>query len=207
MQEIIQLPLQVQATLVAGYLGYIVLKRDYRKTEKSADMWLLILVLGLPTAIIVQLCDSMSAYLSVFIAPILAFIWVKWLDSSWRQFLYHNQVSHRLNEGDTWNTLSSHKGVVATQITLTRKDGSCYLCQSTARFNDEPFAPFVMDDDGIAFYVTDFMGKDDKNWETVQDVKLSPEYGSLLTYFPREDIKFLEMRFTKQTKNHTAATS
>ncbi|WP_201525898.1 hypothetical protein [Psychrobacter frigidicola] len=38
MQELLQLPIQIQATLVPGYLGYALLKRDYRKTEKITDM-------------------------------------------------------------------------------------------------------------------------------------------------------------------------
>ena len=200
MQELLQLPLQVQATLVAGYMGYIVLKRDYRKTEKIADMWLLILFLGLPTALTVQLIDSAWAYLSVFVAPIIAYIWLKWLESRWGSFLYRSQVSHTFNSGDVWKTLSSHKGVAATEIKLFHDNGNCYSCHGTHQFNNEPFAPFIMDDDGIAFYVTHTFEKDSEEWEEILDVKLDPEHGSMITYFPRADIKFLEMRYTEQIK-------
>lgn len=198
MQELLQLPLQVQATLVAGYLGYIVLKRDYRKTEKLSDMWMLILFLGLPTALTVQLCDSPWAYLAVLSGPLLAFLWLKFAEASWTNFLYRNRISHTMNSGDTWKTLSAHKGVAVTQISLIHKDGKCYLCDSTARFNDDVFAPFIMDEDGIAFYVTDTRKEGDEEWSVIPDVKLGPEHGSMITYFPRDDIKFLDMRYTKQ---------
>lgn len=195
MQDLLQLPLQLQATLVAGYLGYIVLKRDHRKTEKSIDMWLLILVLGLPTAIILQLTSSEWAYASVLLSPVLAFVWVKWGASPWAQFLYQNNVSHSLNEGDVWKTLSSTKNVAVTQINLFHKNGKQYLCEGTVLFNGEPFAPFIMDTDGIAFYVTHVKPVNGE-WEAMPDVKLSPQ-GSMITYFPRADIEFLDMRYTR----------
>ena len=74
MQELLQLPLQIQATLVAGYLGYIILKRDYRKTEKLTDVWMFVLLLGLPTALTVQLWESNWAYLAVLSGPIIAYL-------------------------------------------------------------------------------------------------------------------------------------
>ena len=197
MQELLQLPLQVQATLVAGYMGYALLKRDYRKSEKITDMWLLILLLGLPTALTLQLCDSNWAYLSVFFGLPLAYIWLKWVDSGLRDFLYKNKVSHTINSGDVWKTLATHKGVEATQISLINKDGKCYLCDSTSKFHGDVFAPFIMDDDGIAFYVTHTMGKEDTDWKVIDDVKMSPEYGSMLTYFPRADVHVLDIRYVK----------
>ena len=55
-----------------------------------------------------------------------------------------------------------------------------------------------MDEDGIAFYVT-HIAKAGENWEEEDDVKLADDLGSMVTYFPREDIKLLEMRYHKQT--------
>lgn len=197
MQELLQLPLQVQATLVAGYLGYALLKRDYRKIEKITDVWLLVLVLGLPTALILYLYDSIWAYLSVFSGPLFAYAWVKWLNPRWGKFLQKHQVSHHINDGDVWKTLSADKEVTATQIKLFHNNDSCYLCIDTSKFEGEPFAPFIMDDDGIAFYVTHVIkeGKDD--WDEINGVKSDLGHGSMITYFPRSDIKFLEMRYKK----------
>ena len=195
MQELLQLPLQVQATLVAGYLGYIILKRDYRKTEKLSDMWMLILFLGLPTALLIQFWDSSWAYASVLLGPLLALIWTKCIDKCWNKFLYDSKISNKVNEGDVWKTISSNKNVAPTQISLTTKDGACYLCEDATQFNGEEFASFVMDDDGIAFYVTDFLNPGESTWNEVEDVQLGEGLGSLLTYFPRENIRLLEMRF------------
>lgn len=198
MQELLQLPLQVQATLVAGYLGYILLRRDYRKTEKLVDVWMLILVLGLPTALAVQLWDSAYAYFSIPSGILIAYWWLTKGEKKWRDYLYKKKVSSTLNLGNVWKTLSSHKGVAATQIKLYHKDGTCYASQNTSEFLDEPFAPFTMDEDGIAFYVT-HIAKAGENWEEEDDVKLADDLGSMVTYFPREDIKLLEMRYHKQT--------
>ena len=198
MQELLQLPLQVQATLVAGYLGYILLRRDYRKTEKLVDVWMLILVLGLPTALAVQLWDSAYAYFSIPSGILIAYWWLTKGEKKWRDYLYKKKVSSTLNLGNVCKTLSSHKGVAATQIKLYHKDGTCYASQNTSEFLDEPFAPFTMDEDGIAFYVT-HIAKAGENWEEEDDVKLADDLGSMVTYFPREDIKLLEMRYHKQT--------
>ena len=200
MQELLQLPLQIQATLVAGYWGYIVLKRDYRNTEKLTDVWMLVLLLGLPTALTIQLCKSNWAYLAVLSGPIIAFLWVKFAETGWTGFLYRNKVSHTIGSGDVWKTLSSHKGVEATQIKLIHKDGRQYLCNHTGDFYGDVFAPFIMDDDGIAFYVTDTKSKDSTEWIEVTDVKIGPEYGSLITYFPRADVHFLELRYIRDEK-------
>lgn len=202
MQELLQLPLQIQATLVAGYWGYIVLKRDYRNSEKLTDVWMLVLLLGLPTALTIQLCDSNWAYLAVLSGPIIAFIWVKFAEAGWTYFLQRNKVSHTISSGDVWKTLSSHKGVEATQIKLTHKDGRQYLCDHTHEFCENVFAPFIMDEDGIAFYVTDTKNAGGTEWIEVTDVKLSSVYGSMITYFPRADIHFLQIRYIKDEKNN-----
>lgn len=201
MQELLQLPLQIQATLVAGYWGYIVLKRDYRNSEKLTDVWMLVLLLGLPTALTIQLCDSNWAYLAVLSGPIIAFIWLKFAEAGWIGFLQRNKVSHTISSGDVWKTLSSYKGVEATQIKVIHKDGRQYLCNHTSDFYGDVFAPFIMDDDGIAFYVTDTKKENDENWSVVGDVKLG-EYGSMITYFPRADIHFLELRYIKDAKKN-----
>ncbi len=216
MQELLQLPLQIQATLVAGYWGYIVLKRDYRNTEKLTDVWMLVLLLGLPTALTIQLWDSNTiqlwnsitiqlwdsnwAYLSVLSGPIIAFIWVKFAEAGWTDFLHRNKVSHTISSGDVWKTLSAYKNVGVSQIKLVHKNGNQYLCDSTMRFSGDVFAPFVMDEDGIAFYVTDTKGKDGEEWIEVEQVQLGLEFGSMITYFPRGDIEFLEMRYTKNMR-------
>ena len=201
MQELLQLPLQIQATLVAGYWGYIILKRDYRNTEKLTDVWMLVLLLGLPTALTIQFLDSNWAYLAVLLGPIIAFIWVKFAEASWTGFLHRNKVSHTIGSGDVWKTLSSHKGVEATQIKLIHKDGRQYLCNNTSDFYGDIFAPFIMDDDGIAFYVTHTRSIGRASWSKVNDVKLTPEYGSMITYFPRADVHFLELRYIRDAKN------
>lgn len=197
MQELLQLPLQVQATLVSGYVGYVLLRRDHRKTEKLVDVWMLILVLGLPTALTIQLCNSPYAYFSIPSGLLIAYLWLTWAEEKWRDFLYKNNVSSTLNLGDVWKTLSSYKKIGAIQIKLYHKDGTCYACENTVDFLGEPFAPFTMDDDGIAFYVT-HIAKKDEDWEEEDDVKLANDLGSMVTYFPRDDIKLLEMRYVKK---------
>lgn len=199
MQELIQLPIQIQATLVAGFLGYVTYKRDHRKTEKSTDMLALILVFGMPTAFILRLYDNAPwAFLSIFSGIIIALGWIMWGESLWSKFLYKNDFSHTLNEGDVWKTLSSTKGVTVTQITLYHKNGKQYLCNATVDFNGEPFAPFTMDDDGIAFYVTHTRANGSEDWVAEENVKLQPLLGSNITYFPKSDISLLDMRFTKK---------
>ena len=201
MQELLQLPLQIQATLVAGYWGYIVLKRDYRNTEKLTDVWMLVLLLGLPTALTIQLWDSNWAYIAVLSGPIIAFIWVKFAEAGWTGFLHRSKVSHTISSGDVWKTLSSYKGIEATQIKVIHKNGRQYLCNHTSDFHEDVFAPFIMDDDGIAFYVTDTKKENDEEWSVVGDVKLD-EHGSMITYFPRADIHFLELRYIKDAKKN-----
>ncbi|MDO5770226.1 MAG: hypothetical protein Q4P13_12040 [Psychrobacter sp.] len=197
MQELLQLPLQVQATLVAGYLGYTILKRDHRKTEKITDVSMLILVLGLPTALLIQFCKSPWIYLTVLIGPTIAIIWTKGLERLWTTMLHNQHISHRINEGDVWKTLSSDKSVTVTQIKVFHENGNCYCCHDTSEFDRLPFAPFIMDEDGIAFYVTDTFDKMTDQWIASSDVTLDNDSGSMITYFPREDVKRLEMRCKK----------
>ena len=200
MHELLKLPLQVQAILVAGYLGYLIYKRDHRKNENQTDMLMLILLFGLPTALILHFDNDKIAYLSVFLGLLFALLWVKTLSKYWTNFLYKHDISHTLNEGDVWKTLSSTKGVAATQIILYHKNGKRYMCAATLDFVSEPFAPFTMDDDGIAFYVTDVWDKDNNKWLEIQDVILQPEFGSNITYFPKADIEMMDFRFSRRVK-------
>ena len=197
MHELLKLPLQVQAILVAGYMGYLIYKRDHRKNENQTDMLMLILLFGLPTALILHFDNDKLAYLSVFLGLLFALLWVKTLSKHWTNFLYKHDISHTLNEGDVWKTLSSTKGVAATQIILYHKNGKQYLCNATVDFIGEPFAPFTMDDDGIAFYVTHTRKNGSDEWVAEENVKLQPEFGSNITYFPTGDIALMDMRFSK----------
>lgn len=195
MNELINLPLQLQATLVSGYLGYILINRDHRKTEKLTDVWLMVLLLGLPTALAVQIWGSKWAYLSVLIAPLMAFAWVKWGKYRWFRFLQYSSVSHETGDGDAWKTLTTRKNVAVTQITVTLNNGNKYLCDNADHFKHNSFAPYVKDEDGIAFYVTHYCVKTGGDWGDWKKANVSdPDWGDEITYFPRHDIALLEMR-------------
>ncbi len=203
MQELIQLPLNIQAILVAGYMGYALYKRDNRKNESKTDMLILMLVFGMPTAIALQLCNSVWTYLWIFSAPVMAFIWLKLGQSYWQKLLYKTDVSYHADDGNVWKTLGSSKGIFAKQIVLYTKDDKQYLCNNTEDFYNDyhaPFAPFLIDDDGIAFYVTHTIMPTDDDWVEVEDV-INEQVGSTLTYFPRDNIRLLEMRMTQPNAN------
>lgn len=196
MNELINLPLKLQATLVSGYLGYILINRDHRKTEKLTDVWLMVLLLGLPTALAVQIWVSKWAYLSVLIAPLVAFAWVKWGKYRWFRFLRWSSVSHETGDGDAWKTLTTRKNVAVTQIKVTLKNGNQYLCDNVHQFKDNSFAPYVKDEDGIAFYVTHYCLKTETGMgEWKETLARNADWGDEITYFPRSDIAMLDMRY------------
>ncbi len=196
MNAIIELPLQIQAILVSGYLGYILINRDHRSTEKNLDVWLMILLLGLPTAITLKFCSSEWGYLSILIAPVIAFLWAKWGKYHWFRLLRSSNVSYETGDGDAWKTLTTRKNVAVTQITVTLKNGNKYHCENAHQFSHNSFAPYVKDDDGIAFYVTHYCTKTKDGWGNWQKAinVCNSEWGDEITYFPRADIAMLEMR-------------
>ncbi|PID66605.1 MAG: hypothetical protein CR975_02195 [Gammaproteobacteria bacterium] len=192
MQGLLDLPFQVQAVIVSGYIGYVIAHRDYRKTEKITDMWMMILIFGFPTGLLLTIFDSALAYSSIVIGPIIAFLWNKFGKKRFNELLRKAHISYETNEGDVWNTLATRKGVTITQLTVTLKNGRKYHCSDTAKFQNEEFTPCLIDDDGIAFYVDKFIDSQGK-WS--EDDETLGKMGSLITYFPRNDITLLEARF------------
>ncbi len=193
MKELLELPIYLQIVIASGYVGYTIAQRDYRKNEKTTDMWLAILLFGLPSGVILTLTDSHWSYLSVLIAPFLGWVWAKKGKSYLSKLLHWSRASYENNEGDIWNTLATRKGVEITQITVTLTNGRQYHCSDTAIYNKEEFAPCLFDDDGIAFYVDHYKTAEGK-WETEPQVK-DKSMGAAITYFPKSDIALLEVRF------------
>lgn len=195
MNTILELPLLLQIILATGYAGYVIAQRDYRKNERKTDMLLGVLLMGLPTALIILLVSSNWKYLSLMLPPILGWGWAAY----GRQWLFKvlrlTNASYENNEGDVWNTLSTRKRIFATQITVRLKNGNLYHCNNTMLFKDEPFFPFTMDEDGIAFYVTEHK-KPDGEWKKDDEV-IDADWGASVMYFPRADIAHLDIRFQR----------
>ncbi len=194
MNSYLQLPLQVQAVLVSGYLGYFFINRNHNKL-KLMDIWLTILILGLPTALIVQSFVSKWAYASVLIGPVLGALWSWGGRSNLHRLLRWSDVSYETGEGDAWKTLTARKNARVTQITVTVKDGSKYLCDNAHAFVHNTFAPYVKDEDGIAFYVTHYCKKINGEYGDWIATNVSDDvWGDEITYFPRANIELLEIR-------------
>lgn len=192
MKDLLELPIYLQIVIASGYAGYVIAQRDYRKNEKNTDVYLMILLLGLPSGLMLTLWKSPWAYTSALFAPILGFLWAKYGKQSLFAFLNRTGAAHENNEGSVWDTLATRKGVIITQITVTLKNGRKYHCSDTAKYYTAEFSPCLIDDDGIAFYVDSFVDSQGQ-WTTDHDVQ--SKMGALVSYFPRNDIALLEVRF------------
>ncbi len=216
MNELLKLPFEIQIVLVAGYLGYKLTTATKKVEHKTEDFLLQVLVFGTlgrvfsyvvarvvmklgywaPTTVVE------SDYKSVAIISVLAIIGSVGFALFWRRYLekwvkatmsrlkiYHDDhetsAFRSILSADTrWSFVQVHLAngkVLESSLNLPEQAGI-------------PTRPVILNDDGIALYVTTIHPSEGDSRDLDQ---LTPTGENVITYIPRSEIKQIDIGWKK----------
>ncbi len=203
---IINQPIDVLVVLAAGYIGYKVAYTGKNKQHKPVDVVFISLAFGLVAQIVygpvsVTMPAVMSigakqiaAVIAVFVALVVASLWRKFLEGWVKTLLRASDVSFSdgcLTVLDTIRVSTKHR---LSQLTVRMIDGSAVMCDYLYLFEDKPFGPCQIGEDGsVALYVNCFRRNNLEDWQDIDPV--NEIYGSSMTYIPANQIKDIELRY------------
>ena len=216
MNELLKLPFEIQIVLVAGYLGYKLTTATKKLEHKTEDFLLQVLVFGTlgrvfsyvvarlvmklgywaPTAVV----DT--DYKSVAIISVLAIIgsvgsalfWRKYFEKCVKAAMSRMKIYHDDHETSAFRSiLSADTRWSFIQVHLANGK----ILESWLKLPEQagiPTKPVILNDDGIALYVTAIHGADGENRDCEQ-VTTTGE--NIITYIPRSEIKQIDIGWRK----------
>lgn len=205
-----QLPWEIQITLASGYLGYVLGYAGIRDRHNRTDMVMTILVFGLIgyTAYLVVVSPGFTALsgiagniaggVAALVASSAAGALWSWRGRKWSLSLLRKiSVSGHDDAPNAWRSMlertNEFEGI--SQISVRTESGVTYICDDTRRFEDAPFGTCLMGPDGsIGLYVTKWT--DDKGEETKNETVLDPEWGAEMTFIPACRISGIDLRMS-----------
>ncbi|MGO8595604.1 hypothetical protein ACDA55_07755 [Rhizobium ruizarguesonis] len=216
MNELLKLPYEIQIVLVAGYLAYKLTTAARKVEHKTEDFLLQVLVygtLGRAFAYVVTKLAVMSGYpaptavvdtdyKSVLVTGILAilgsvtfaFLWRRYLDSAIKKAMSAMNVYHDDHETSTFRSVTSAKARWSfIQVHLT----SGTILESWLKLPEQagiPTKPVILNDDGIALYVTTIHPQ---NGDSRDCEQLTATGENVITYVPRSEIKQIDIGWKK----------
>ncbi len=202
-EELLKLPIYLQATLGSGFLAYVIAYAGMREKERPIDLFLVIILLSMPGLVVWLWLEQWQVPLwgqvaeMLFVAFVVGVLWRKVGRKGWLRFVYWMGVSNSDDRLNVWQSLTQNMDVAPTDLMVVLKDGTKYLCNDTQQFKDAAMPQFYTDLNGnVAMYVTHWMKAEDKDWRESKNLYIE-EYGHLATYIPATEIQRIEIRQVK----------
>lgn len=216
MNELLKLPFEIQIVLVAGYLGYKLTTAARKVEHKTEDFLLQVLVFGTlgrafsyavtkfavmlgysaPTAVVDTDYKSVLVIggLAITGSVVFALSWRRYLDKAVKDVMSYLNVYHDDHETSAFRSVTSAKTRWSfIQVHLT----SGTILESWLKLPEQagiPTKPVILNDDGIALYVTTIHPKDGESRDCEQ-VTTTGE--NVITYIPRSEIKQIDIGWKK----------
>lgn len=216
MNELLKLPYEIQILLVAGYLGYKLTTATKKVEHKTEDFVLQVLVFGTlgrvfsyfvarialalgywaPTAVV----DT--DYTSIALISILAIVgsigcavmWRKYLEKCVKALMSRFKIYHDDHETSAFRSiLSADTRWSFVQVHLTGGK----ILESWLKLPEQagiPTRPVILNDDGIALYVTAIHYAEGESRDCDQ---VTGTGENVITYIPRSEIKQIDIGWRK----------
>ena len=193
LENLLQLPYQTLAILVAGYLSYRLAYTGRDTTHRTLDTLAIALVFAfvaqaasagllilynwkypVPSGGELPLWAGYGASVGgIIVALLAAGVWRRVSMSAVPEILRSAGISSADRNTAAWETVINREDSGPSQITVVKKDGTALQCERLDDFKKSPFGPMILGQDGsIAMYVTDYRASDSNEWE-----KVDPSHG------------------------------
>lgn len=213
LENLLQLPYQTLAILVAGYLSYRLAYTGRDTTHRTLDSLAIALVFAfvaqaasagflilyhwkypVPSSGELPLWVGYGASVGgIFVALLSAGVWRRVSVSAVPELLRSAGISSADRNTAAWETVINREDSGPSQITVVKKDGTTLQCERLDDFKKAPFGPMILGQDGsIAMYVTDYRAADTDEWEKVDPSH--GDWGPEITIIPAGEISEVRIR-------------
>jgi hypothetical protein len=213
LEQLLQLPYQTLAILVAGYLAYRLAYTGRDTTHKTLDT----LAIALVFAFVAQAASAGLLILydwkypvttggelplwagygasvgGIIVALLVAALWRRVSVSAVPEILRSAGISSADRNTAAWETVINREDSGPSQITVVKKDGTALQCERLDDFKKAPFGPMILGQDGsIAMYVTDYRPSASGEWEQIDPAH--GDWGPEITIIPAGEISEVRIR-------------
>lgn len=216
MNDLLELPYEIQIVLVAGYLGYKLVTATKKAEHKTEDFLLQVLVFGTvgrvfsyavarvvmrlgywaPTTVIDTDYKSVAVISTLAIVGSVGFalLWRTYLDKAMKGVMSYLNIYHDDHETSAFRSVTSTKARWSF-IQVHLANGT--ILESLFKLPEQsgiPSRPVILNDDGIALYVTTIHPKEGESRDCEQ---VTPSGENIITYVPRSEIKQIDIGWKK----------
>jgi len=213
LENLLQLPYQTLAILVAGYLSYRLAYTGRDATHRTLDTLAIALVFAfvaqaasagllilynqqfqIPSGGELPLWAGYGASVGgIIVALLVAALWRRVSVSAVPELLRSAGISSADRNTAAWETVINREDSGPSQITVVKKDGTTLQCERLDDFKKAPFGPMILGQDGsIAIYVTDYRASASDEWEKVDP--FHGDWGPEITIIPAAEISEVRIR-------------
>lgn len=203
---IINQPIDVLVVLAAGYIGYKVAYTGKNKQHKPVDVIFISLAFGLFAQIFYGISNvalsqlvnvgvrQLSAAITILAALLVASFWRRYLEGWVRTLLRATDVSFSDGYLTALDTINASTKFRPTQLVVWRTDGSQVMCDYLHPFENKPFGPCIIGEDGsVALYVNNIKYDKRDDWREVDPC--DEHFGCAITYVPASQIANIQVRY------------
>lgn len=203
MENLINLPWQVQLVIASGYAAYSLSYVGIRSHHSSIEIAFSTLIFGLVTVIALYVLFVFKIK-DVFLSTILAFLFTVAAGFLWRRFgrgllratVRKIGVSESDDDPSAWTALFDGHNCVVSQIAVRLTDGSWIRCDDTRLFKDEPFGPCLLGGTGdLIIYPTHIVTPSGIVRPQLTTIN---NHGTRSYYIPKETISYMSVRHRKR---------
>ncbi|WP_417606504.1 hypothetical protein [Primorskyibacter flagellatus] len=217
LENLLQLPYQTLAILVAGYLSYRLAYTGRDPTHKTLDTLAIALVFAFvaqaasagfltfynwkypaPSGSELPLWLGYSASVGgIVVALLAAGAWRKLNNKALPWTLRKLRISSADRYHAAWESVIANEDSGPSSITIVKKDGAKLMSEKLADFENAPFGPAILGSDGsVAIYVTHFKDVDAEDWES-NEVDYA-DWGPEITVIPASEIAEIRIRHSRK---------
>lgn len=197
--DLAQLPWQAQLVFGAGYCAYRIAYVGIRHTHKGADTIFLTLAFGLVAALVLSVTGSLPTPTRLLLGFAATFgagmLWravgIRWV----RAILRKTGYSWSDDTESAWQHFAEDSNCKPTQLTVETVGGQILYCSNASAVANYPLGPYVLGANGDVLMYVD-SAEEPGGKKTVVEAVHDQQWGSLITYVPRDQIKRVSVRLT-----------
>lgn len=217
LENLLQLPYQTLAILVAGYLSYRLAYTGRDTTHRTLDTLAIALVFAfvaqgvsagfltlynwkypVPSDGEIPLWAGYGASVGgIIVALMVAGVWRKFNNKALPWILRKLRISSADRNYSAWESIIANEDSGPSSITIVKKDGAKLMSEKLADFENAPFGPAILGNDGsVAVYVTHCKDIDAADWESIE-VDYA-DWGPEITIIPANEIAEIRIRHSRK---------
>ncbi|MBM7045218.1 hypothetical protein [Rhizobium lusitanum] len=215
METLLKIPYELQIVLVAGYLAYKIITIGKARNHRTEDFLLQVLSFGvaarsttaaalwlipkqMPIAVDEAMSIAMVALLTCGIAAIFGMAWRAFGERAVRRIMNAAGVYRDDHESSVWQSIMNQPAKW-TVVQIFLEDG-LVLEANFGQMKPFPKVPVIMNDDGVAIYVTRRYAADN----TFDNFDITGNDDDVtLTYIPRSSIKRVDISWQLPSRHIT----